>query len=109
MSPAEAIASYRRDIAAYGETVQFRRDASTVEVKARVRNYQPAQLSASIIQGDRRVIVVAADLTAPFDTVPPKKGDKITIGGKPTTVQFVDDITRKIGSTLIAYDIQVRG
>lgn len=109
MTPAQALASYRNSIAQYGETVSFTRDAASASVKARVRNYQPAELAGGIIQGDRELIVVAPDLAAPFDTLPPKKGDKITIGGKGTTIQSVDDTTRKIGSTLIAYVIQVRG
>lgn len=77
-------------------------------ISCRITGYSPTQLMGSIIQGDQRIIFLKKDLdTQSFPR--PIKGDKVTIGGILMTVQAVDPNTRKIGTTIVAYEAQVRG
>lgn len=122
MTPAAARASYRRMLHLVGETVLLRRMTGTTqqspvdaEVTARVTGYGPQELVGAIQQGDRKVIVLAADLEGRGWPVPPKKLDRIILrpgadgAGETLTVQAVDDSTRRVGGVLIAYEIQARG
>jgi hypothetical protein len=117
MTSAEALAMYRRQLEQNGETVTIRRYTGTGEtrphvdwpVTARVKGYQPQELLAGIDQGDVNVIVLADDLDGSTITEPLVKGDSVIIRGRERAIMAVDDNTRRIGATLIAYDLQCRG
>jgi hypothetical protein len=70
--------------------------------------YQPDQLVGAIQQGDRRVIFLAEDIGS-FPVPIREKFDKIIVRGAETTVQVVDDSTRRVGAVLIGYELRVRG
>jgi hypothetical protein len=106
----DTLARYRAALSYRGEvcTIQHNDGSAALQVLANVAGYAPQDLTDAIIQGDRKVILLADDLSAAAWPVP-KKGDRIVISGKQTTVQTVDDMTRRINGVVIAYEIQVRG
>lgn len=88
-----------------GETVTITRPSDgtySLTTKAYVRLYQPKDLAGGIIQGDREVRMPAYGIASP-----PQKNDRVMIGGKTTTVQFV--WPAKIGEDAAVYVLQVRG
>lgn len=104
------IDSYAKNLTDFASLTGLRSGTSysASGVSCRISGYSPTQLNGSIIQGDQHVILLKGDLDAQgFPR--PVKGDKMTIGGVPLTVQAVDPNTRKIGTTIIAYEVQVRG
>jgi hypothetical protein len=117
MTPTQARATYRRMMTLVGETVSIRRYTGTganrprfdAEVTARVTEYEPSELVGTIVQGDRKVIVLAEDLFTAQFPIPPKKGDKVVVRGKELNIEAPDDNTRRIQGEIIAYEIQVRG
>jgi hypothetical protein len=117
MTPASARMTYRRMMGLVGEKVLIRRYTGTganrprfdAEVTARVTDYEPSELVGTIVQGDRKIIVMHEDLaTAQFPT-PIKKGDKVVARGKELNVEAPDDNTRRVQGELIAWELQVRG
>ena len=115
MTPAQAIASYRRKLK---DTVVIRRYANVAgphrpwfdaEVRARVMGFAPDELVGGIVQGDRRLIVLAEDLIARQFPLPLRKGDKAIIRGRECNIEAPDDNTRRVQGVLIAYELQVRG
>lgn len=117
MTPAEALSDHRMMLQADGEIVIVRRYTGTgttrprfdAEVRGRVTGYQPHELVGSIVQGDRKVIVLAQDLLDrqfPLNLV---KGDKAVVRGKELNIEAADDSTRRVAGVLIAYVLQVRG
>ena len=112
---AETYADYLDAFSETGETVYLRRFAGTgtprpktdTALVARVMGYEPSELVGPIVQGDRKLIVLAnAALTGvlPVTTI-----DKIVIRGKEVAIKAVDDNTRRVAGTLIALEIQVGG
>lgn len=81
-------------------------DASAM---AKVSGYQPQELIGGIVQGDIKVIVLVDDLLSAQFPLPLKKGDKAIVRSKEMNIEAVDDNTRRVGITLIAYELQVRG
>ena len=102
----ELKALYARHIAEDGETITLRRGASDISVRARVVGYQAEELVGGIVQGDRKVIALADDVT--FDP-PLRRGDKAVIRNRVMNIEFVDDSTRRVGGVLVAYELTVRG
>ena len=117
MTPASAIASYRRAMAIAGTTVTIRRyfgsgsDRASFEVRvpARIRDYNPDELVGDIQQGDQEVIVLVEDLVARQMALPLERGDKAVIRGRECNIEAPDGNTRRIAGVLIAYELQVRG
>lgn len=115
MTPEAVRASYRRAIT---DTVTLRKytGSNTSRTKvdtvahARVTGYTPQELIAggTVQQGDRKVVMLAEDLENAGVSAP-ANGDKLVVRGRELNIQAVDDNTRRIGSTLIAYVIQARG
>jgi hypothetical protein len=112
VTPEAALTAYRHSIDVTGEVLTLRtftgsgaaRTPTDVIVRARVRAYEPSDMAGGTVQGDREIIVLAADVpTAPV------KGDQVLVRGKWMTVQAVDDSTRRIADTLMAYVIVARG
>lgn len=115
MTPAGALASYRRFLKDRVTVQRHAVGAATIEfeatdVSARSLNYaQLAGLALDAAQGDQKVIVLVDDLKLQGFPLPMARGDVILIQGRPTKVQDVDQNTRKIGQTVIAYECRVRG
>lgn len=115
MTPSEIKADYRRLLSEVGESVSFRhysgagtsRTYSDTTVLARVMGYEPDELIGSMQQGDRRLIVLADDLTG--ITIGNGMTDKFVVRGRECSVEAVDDNTRRVQGILIAYEIRVRG
>jgi hypothetical protein len=78
-------------------------------VLARVVGYQPNELVGLIKQGDQKLIVFAQDLTDAEFEEPIRDSDKAIVRGNELSIQAVDGNTRRVGGTLIAYELQVRG
>lgn len=119
MNAAEALASHRAMLAEVGEDIVIRRytgDAdpnrpkTDIIARARVTGYQPRDMVGGISVGDRKVIVMVDTLGALLPIVPGRdSADKAVVRGKELTIIAVDDSTRRIGGTLIALELQVRG
>jgi hypothetical protein len=125
MTPDAVKASYRR---ALTETVLLRRytGAGSVRPKfeaaarAQVVGYAPHELVGTIVQGDRKCIVLADDLIAngwaaprnpdgTFGRVAIVTSDFVVVRGVQLAIKAVDDSTRRINGVLIAYELQVSG
>jgi hypothetical protein len=68
--------------------------------------YQPQELVGAVTQGDQRVIVYADDA---LELLPITKNDKLVVRGKELAILAIDGNTRRVGETLIALELQVRG
>jgi hypothetical protein len=119
MTPEAAISAYRRalNLDNLGEPVEVRRYTGTAgpdrpyfdaTVIARVTDYQPSDLVGDIRQGDRHVILMQEDLIAAQFPMPVRQTDKIVVRGKECAIEKLDDSTRRIGTTLIAYEARVK-
>lgn len=115
MTPAQAKASHRRQIAAHGETVTLRRvnaapaPATEVTALARIVGFTPQELVNGISQKNRKVILLADDIGAfpvPFKT---NGSDRVVVRGVPWNIVAVDDSTRRVAGELIAYELTVLG
>ena len=119
MTPQSAGASYRRQFDRSWEWVVLRRVTGTVNqiwhdatARARVVGYEPRELTGGIRQGDRRAVVLAADLIAQGWPVPPRAGanpDRVVVRGAALAVEAVDDSTRSASGVPVAYELRVRG
>lgn len=100
-----------------GETISIRRysgsgDSRTFvdySARARVVGFEPHQLSGTIIEGDRKLIVFSDDLVTAGLTLPVRIADKAVVRGKEIAIIAVDDSTRRVSGELIAHEIQARG
>lgn len=116
MTPDEARDSYRRAMDVAGETILIRRytGAGTnrprfdATVRARVVDYVPHELIGTVVQGDRKLIVLVEDMVAAQIPLDLRAGDKVVVRGKELNIQAADDNTRRIAGELIAYELQVR-
>lgn len=117
LAPAEIKADYRSLMNERGETIAIRRytGAGTsrprfdAEVLAVVVGFAPKDLVGTIVQGDRKVIVLADDLIDAQFALPVTTSDKIVVRGKELQIVAADDSTRRVAGVLIAYELQVRG
>lgn len=128
MTPAAAIASLDRQLAAIGEDVILRRTIGTanqvnidVVCRAFVRGYEPKELVGSIVQGDSQVTISPTQInraqwpggqpvtSPPSATDPrvPRKGDKMIVAGKPRNVEAAAPIY--LAGELVRIDLQVKG
>lgn len=114
MTPAEGKRLYRRQLSSYGEKVTLRRivvnqpDQDLATPWARITGYRPEEIAGGIDAGHRKAIVLAEDL-AGIDP-PIKVNDRLVLAsGTVLTVHSVDGSTRKIGSTVLAYECEVSG
>lgn len=116
MTPEAARQSYKRTLRQF-ETVTVRRYHGTGSPRAafesgcsaRVLSYQPSEIVGPIVEGDKRVIMLAEDLESGDIMLPLLTTDKIVIRGKEHAIKAIDDNTRRFGDTLCAYDLQVEG
>jgi hypothetical protein len=114
-----------KQIAQHGETVTLTRSTGTepaahldAELRAIVRGYDPADLTSGIRQGESRVILDPADLErlqwpaalpgAKAADRLPRKGDKVTIGGRQRALTRNAEPVR-IGDTIVRLNLDVEG
>lgn len=117
MTPAEAREMYRTQFDLHGEDIVIRRYAGTgvdrphadYPCRARVMGYAPDELVGGVTQGDRHIVALAEDLEGYSPPFTIAKGDKAIVRDVELAIMGVNDSTRRIGSVLIAYDLQVRG
>jgi hypothetical protein len=110
-------ARYRRAIRQHGEPVLFRRYFSSgsnrplfnAEIRGWVQGYQPRELIGGLVQGDRRVILLAEDVNRAQIGLPILTSDKMVVRGRELAVGVVDDSTHRDGTELVAYELKVTG
>jgi hypothetical protein len=117
MTPEDARQTYARMLGEAGETVTIRRYHGTGTPRptyeqgcaARVLSYQPSEIVGPIVQGDRKIILLAEDMETGDVVLPIVTTDKAVVRGKELAIVAIDDNTRRVGPTLCAYELQVRG
>lgn len=117
MTPEHVRTVYARALSLY-ETIQIRRYTGSgasrapvdYPVRARVMNYDGDELIGGIVQGRRRVIVLAEDVENSDFALPfVSTADKLVIRGREVAITAVDDNTRRFGGVLMAYEILAAG
>lgn len=114
MTPDQAIASYRRSLK---DVVTIRRYTGSgqnrpyfeAQALARVTGFEPDELVGAIVQGDRKLIVLADDLVKAQFPLDLRNGDKAIVRGKELNIEGVDDNTRRVAGVLIAFELHVKG
>jgi len=115
MTPAEIKAEYLDAISTVGEDVVIRTYMGTSEtyddktVRARVVEFNPDQLVGAIVQGDRKLIMLAEDVESTGVTLAATQNCKILVRGRELQVKAVDDSSRRVQGVLMAYEITVGG
>jgi hypothetical protein len=113
MLAASIAAAYARELR---ETVKLRRFTGAgahrpmfeVSVRGKIWGYAPHELVGGIIQGDRRVLVLVADLLDRQFALPLTTNEKVFAEGRELAI--VNPGVRKApDGALIAYELQVRG
>jgi hypothetical protein len=129
MTPAEATAMLRRQLAAHGQDVTLQRVTQgpsgvpvkyKVDCRAFVRGYQPAELVGGILQGDSKVVLSVAEIEAQgwpgpnSSTTPtnqdrrvPRKGDDIIIMGKSRNIEVATPVY--LNGELVRIELAARG
>lgn len=114
MTPEGAKASYRRFLTDRF-TVTRNQQGGTIaaftasNVHGRMKEYVKPRGAEDNTQGWQRAIVLVDDLIANNFPVPMKNGDIITVQGRSLKVVGVDQNTRKVDQTVIAYECIVQG
>lgn len=116
MTPAQAAEMYRRHLGKF-ETISIRRYSGTGaarprfdwDVSARVVEFKADELVGSIVQGDRKLIVLHEDLVNAGFPFPIGTGAnwKAVVRGKELQIKSIDDNTRRLEGVCIAYDLVV--
>lgn len=118
MTPATAIGMLDRALARNGTVITLRRyagegtarTAEDVTVRARVRDYEPAELVGGIAQGDSEAVLSLTQIRAAGWGAPdhlPVRGDRIVIGGRERAIEAVDP--ERIAGEVVRINVQVRG
>lgn len=107
-------ANYRKAMDRAGETILLRRQSPSgpqdYPVRARIVGYTAEEIAAGVQQGARKVIVLAEDIEKSGFPSPIKiRADAVIARGLSMMIQSVDDSTRRVGTTFIAYEMQVIG
>jgi hypothetical protein len=101
MTPAMAIAMLDRQIAKHGQTIDFKRGATTQAATGFVRGYETEQLVGMLTQKDRKVVVSPSSLGA----FQPRENDDFNTGGKIGKVTAAEAI--QIGTTIVRWNLRV--
>lgn len=110
-------ASYVRALEAQfgpGETLQLQRgvgaDGVPYSVSGWVTGYTPEEFVGALQQGKRRAIILASSVVASeFPTPILPKQDRLIWGDKTVVITSVDDATRRVQGTLVAYELELAG
>ena len=78
-------------------------------VRARVIEFAPDQLVGPIVQGDRKLIMLAEDVAGTGVTLALTSNCKVLVRGKELQVKSIDDNTRRVDGVLMAYELVVGG
>lgn len=118
MTPAAAIASLDRQLAAHGQWATLRRYSGTgtsrtptdVAVRIRADDYRPEELAGGIEQGATRVImspsqILAAGWPGPLDW--PRIGDALVIDGREREVQSAPPV--RLDGVVVRINLTVTG
>lgn len=114
MTPDSARAHYRRMMnGAGGEEIAIRIYTGTGSgrpyvdhtMRARVRAYEAQELVGPIVQGDFEIILLAEDVTAAGVTLSTGANCKAFVRSKEAQIKRIDDNTRRINGTLVAYEM----
>ncbi|MBN9007243.1 MAG: hypothetical protein J0H40_17735 [Rhizobiales bacterium] len=116
MTPEYARQAYARALGAC-ETVTIRRYYGSGTPRSKYEqacqgkedSYAPNEIVGPVLQGDWKIIVLAQDLEGGNVSLPLLSTDKIVVRGKELAIAGIDDKSRRVGSTLCAYVLQVRG
>lgn len=111
MSPAAALASLHRQILAAGEWVKVRREGSPaveVDVMAVWRPGGASDLTTGTAQTEGLLILSPVQLLAEGFPDTGKKGDRVTIQGRPRTIDAPPQ-ARAISDTLVRLEWRVKG
>ncbi len=108
---------YRRALRQHGEPVLLRRVTGTGanqpqmrwELRGWVQGYQPHDLIGGIVQGDRKVILLAEDVIRAQIGLPITTGDSLIVRGRQLAIGSVDDSTHRDGTELVAFELKVTG
>lgn len=108
MTPEQAAAAYARSLTDRVTVTRPSTSATATGCRARVTGYQPSDLVGGIIQGDRSMVIFAADLAAAGFPQPLAKGDRVTFDGATLAVVAGHD-ARRVDGVTIAWNVQLRG
>ena len=107
-------AAYAREMDVNGDLAMIRRNGvpptTFGPVRIWITTYMPEELTGNMQEGDRKALMLAADVVAcgiPLPLLP--KQDRLLFEGRPLTIQAVDDTTHRVGGTLLAYEIRISG
>jgi len=116
VTPAQAAEMYRRAVGQF-ETISIRRYTGTGanrpkfdwDVAARAMDFKADELVGSIVQGDRKLVVLHEDLEDAGFPFPIQTGTnwKVVVRGKELQIKSIDDNTRRLQGVCIAYDLVV--
>lgn len=115
MTPEQALASHRRFLTDRFTVTRNNQGATTalataINVQGRIIDYTLPRGSAhDNVQGYQKAVVLVQDLIDQSFPVPMKTGDVIGIQGRTVRVIDVDQNTRKVGQTVIAFECLVKG
>lgn len=106
MDPVSVRDAYARTL---GDRVTIRRGATAVEgVRARLTGGTPSELAAGIVQTERHLVVLAADLEAASFPLPLAKGDRVEVAGLTFVVEGRPGL-RRVGDVTVAFDAALKG
>lgn len=114
MTPVQATDAYRRSMAGAAQSIIIKRSTpsgvlvASVTCAARISGFSGSDLSGSVQQGVRNVIVLADDL-AGFPLPFVINQDRVVWNGKTLVVKVVDDATRQVQGVIVAYGLTVEG
>lgn len=92
-------AAYQRALS-YFDRVTITHDSTVVTARARILNETSAGLTDSIEQGRLKAIIYAPEVG-----FVPARGDLLEVGGSSYVITAVDDATRRLFGTTIAYEV----
>lgn len=111
MTPAQAKAMYRRQMAIAGETILLRRKGrADVAVRARSMGLNVSDVAGVVQQGARVLIVLAEDVAKVGFPIPFQANvDRVVWNGRTLAITYADDARRRIAGEVIAYELHVSG
>jgi len=103
VTPNEARNMYRDQMVAHGGTFVLSRGAATANVRGRILASSSGPATDTVEGRVSRAVILAEDVEAASFPGHPERGD--VLDGR--MVMFCDPEKRKIGDTLIAYELEI--